>query len=235
MFRLHPLMLAVGAVLSSSVLAAEALQLDAMEIQADALGRSAHQMATAVTELNEETLLNRRASTVGEMIDGLPGVRSSSFGPGVGRPVIRGMEGPRAKVLNDGSELMDASSISPDHAVSVDAGSIERIEILGGPAALLYGSGAMGGVVNVIDGRIPTYVPEKGYEGTVDLRANSVADVGAGFMGITAGKGPVAVRVEGSKERAKPYRIPGSGHKQENSFNHTDNYSLGTSLILDSG
>ena len=235
MFRLHPLMLAVGAVFSSSVLAAEALQLDAMEINADALGRSAHEMATAVTALSEEDLLTRRASTIGEMIDGLPGVRSSSFGPGVGRPVIRGMEGPRVKVLNDGSEMMDASSISPDHAVSVDGGSIERIEVLRGPAALLYGSGAMGGVVNVIDGRIPTYVPEKGYEGVIDLRANSVANAGAGFMGITAGKGPFAVRVEGSKERAKPYRIPGAGHKQENSFNNMDSYSLGTSLVLDRG
>lgn len=111
-------------------------------------------------------------------------------------------------MLSDGVELLDASTISPDHAVTSEPLLAERIEVLKGPATLLYGGGAIGGVVNVIDKKIPTRVPEKGYEGELELRANSAANEGAGVFGITAGSGNFAVRAEGTKRQADPMKSP---------------------------
>ena len=85
------------------------------------------------------------AASLGDTLDGLPGVHSDTFGGGASRPVIRGQTAPRVKALSDGSELMDASAISPDHAVTTEPLLAERIEVLRGPAALLYGGGAIGG------------------------------------------------------------------------------------------
>ncbi|MCY1558604.1 putative TonB-dependent receptor [compost metagenome] len=75
----------------------------------------------------------------------MPGVHSSSFGAGASRPVIRGLDGARVRVLSDGVDTLDASTISPDHAVSLEPLLVERIEVLKGPATLLYGGGAIGG------------------------------------------------------------------------------------------
>src|SRR5690554_5939407 len=90
----------------------------------------------------------------------LPGARGSSFGAGVSRPVIRGMDGARVKVLSDGIDVLDASTLSADHAVTTEPLLLQQIEVLKGPATLLYGGGAVGGVVNLLDRKIPTQLPE---------------------------------------------------------------------------
>ncbi|WP_312935557.1 TonB-dependent receptor, partial [Stutzerimonas nitrititolerans] len=210
----HPLALAISLSFVPAAWAADPVELDAVVVSASGLARQSHEMTTPAEVLEGDELVLRREATLGETLESLPGVRSSSFGAGAARPVIRGLDGARVKVLSDGVELLDASTISPDHAVTSEPLLAERIEVLKGPATLLYGGGAIGGVVNVIDRKVPTYVPEKGYEGELELRANSVANEGAGVFGITAGSGNFAVRAEGTKRQADEYEIPGSPSRQ---------------------
>ncbi|OMG63329.1 TonB-dependent receptor [Stutzerimonas balearica] len=231
----NPLALAFGLVAFPCAQASEPVELPPVVVSASALGSAREAMTTAAQVVEGDELVLRREATLGETLDHLPGVRSSSFGAGAARPVIRGLDGARVKVLSDGVELLDASTISPDHAVTSEPLLAERIEVLKGPATLLYGGGAIGGVVNVIDKKIPTHVPEKGYEGELELRTNSVANEGAGVFGITAGSGHFAVRAEGTKRQADPYEIPGSPDKQEGSYNDTDSFNLGASFIGEHG
>ena len=114
-----------------------------------------------VTVLHDEELRLKASSTIGETLKNELGVNSQSWGNGVGIPVIRGQHGPRVRVLSNGLGNNDASQMSPDHASTTSPVLAERIEIIRGPATLLYGSGAIGGVVNVIDNRIPDKIPEK--------------------------------------------------------------------------
>lgn len=117
-------------------------------------------------------LLLRGKTTLGETLDGVPGVSSTYFGPNASRPIIRGLDGDRIRILGNGGATLDASSLSYDHAVTADPISIERIEVLRGPGALLYGGSAVGGVVNVIDNRIPReplFDEKGGVGGKVDL------------------------------------------------------------------
>lgn len=117
-------------------------------------------------------LLLRSKTTLGETLDGVPGVSSTYFGPNASRPIIRGLDGDRVRILGNGGATLDASSLSYDHAVTSDPISIERIEVLRGPGALLYGGSAVGGVVNVIDNRIPReplFDEKGGIGGKVDL------------------------------------------------------------------
>ena len=121
------------------------------------LGRT--DVAAPNSVLSGDALAARRSSTLGETLDGLPGVSASAFGPNASRPIIRGQDGDRIRLLTNGGASVDASGLSNDHAVPIDPLVVERLEVLRGPAALLYGGGAIGGVVNAIDHRIPDTVP----------------------------------------------------------------------------
>jgi outer membrane receptor protein involved in Fe transport len=151
--------------------------------------------------LSGNELVLSRESTLGETLEQLPGLRSSSFGADAGRPVIRGLDGARVKVLSDGVGVLDASTVSPDHVVTSEPLLAERIEVLKGPAALLYSGGAIVGVINVIDRKVPTYVPERDYEADLELRGNTIANERTGAFGITVGSGNFAYRAEGSKRK----------------------------------
>lgn len=130
-----------------------------------------------VSILSGDELRMKIAPTIGDTIDQEPGVTSQSFGPGVGQPVVRGQSGSRVQVLQNGLGSLDASSVSPDHANSLEPLWAESIEVIRGPAAaLLYGSGAIGGVVNVIDNRIPDAVPDSLIQGALEQRYSSVND-----------------------------------------------------------
>ncbi|MBK1715047.1 membrane receptor protein, partial [Rubrivivax gelatinosus] len=111
--------------------------------------------ASPVSVLAGDELVTRRGGTLGETLDGLPGVSQTGFGPNASRPVIRGLDGDRLRVLDNSGATIDASALSYDHAVPLDPLVATRIEVLRGPAALLYGGNAVGGVVNVLDNRIP--------------------------------------------------------------------------------
>lgn len=209
-----------------------------VRVSASGLGLSSDEMATPVSVLDGEELLMRQAATLGEVLDGEPGIHASHFGAGASRPVIRGMDGPRVQVLSDGSQLHDASTISPDHAVTSEPLLATQIEVLRGPSALIHGGSAMGGVINVLDNKIPTAVPSKGIEGMVQLRANTGAAEKAGAFSLTGGAGNFAVHAEGVARDAGDYRV-GSGwapdgeasRKVHGSFNRTDTGSLGLSWV----
>jgi len=142
--------------------------------------------AEAASSLSGDALAARRASTLGETLDGLPGVAASGFGPNASRPVIRGLDGDRVRMLDNGGAVIDASNLSFDHAVAIDPLVVERIEVLRGPAALLYGGNATGGVVNTIDNRIPR-VPITGLAGRADVRLGGASDERSGAVVLDAG------------------------------------------------
>ena len=112
------------------------------------------------TVLRRDAIVARLNTSLGELLSGLPGISSTFYGAGAGRPIIRGLGDDRIRVLENGIGTIDASSASPDHAVGADPVDARRIEVLRGAAALAYGGNAVGGVVNVIDETIPTKLPE---------------------------------------------------------------------------
>ncbi|MBY0453270.1 MAG: TonB-dependent receptor [Burkholderiaceae bacterium] len=245
-FALRPLPLAVALLLASVVHAqtpaatgaAVASTLSEVTVSASGLQLGSSDMATPVTVLEGDELWHRREATLGETLHSEPGITSSHFGAGASRPIIRGMDGPRVKVLSDGAELHDASTVSPDHAVASEPLLATQIEVLRGPSALVHGAGAMGGVVNVLDGKVPTVIPTKGYEGSAELRANSGAREGAGAFALTGGAGNMAVHIEGAKRDASDYRVGSGwagGSKVPGSLNQTDTGSLGLSWVGDQG
>ena len=205
-------------------------------VSANPLGLDLNSTTLPASVLEGDALIEQRTGTLGETLKNLPGVNSDTFGGGASRPVIRGQSAPRVKVLSDGSEVMDASSISPDHAVTVEPLLAERIEVLRGPATLLYGGGAIGGVVNVVDKKIPTAVPEKGIEAEAELRGATGTKERSGAVGITAGEGQFAVRVEGMKRRTSDYDVPDwPGGKLEGSYSESTQGSVGMSWITPRG
>ena len=211
-------------------------------VSASGLQLGANEMTTPTAVLEGDELVLRREATLGETLGSEPGITSSHFGAGASRPIIRGMDGPRVKVLSDGAELHDASTISPDHAVASEPLLATQIEVLRGPSALVYGGGAVGGVVNVLDGKVPTAIPQKGIEGSAELRANTGAGEGAGAFSLTGGAGNLAVHVEGVARDAGDYRV-GKGwapdgeptRKVPGSFNRTDTGSVGLSWVGERG
>lgn len=132
--------------------------LETIVVNADPFARTADALLQPTEILSGEDLDRHRGLTLGETLEHELGVSSADFGRGAGRPVIRGQGGPRVLLLENGLTAMDASDVSSDHAVSIDPAHAEQIEILKGPATLMYGSGAAAGVVNVVDGRLPTQV-----------------------------------------------------------------------------
>lgn len=122
--------------------------------------RAAGDVLGGVTVLGKEELTRDVRTSIGETLKDQPGVTASSFGPTASRPILRGLSGERVRILSDGIGSLDLSSSDPDHAVAINPLTAERIEVLRGPSALLFGSSAIGGVVNVIDTRIPRHVPD---------------------------------------------------------------------------
>ncbi|MGZ8346168.1 MAG: TonB-dependent receptor [Allosphingosinicella sp.] len=151
--------------------------------------RNRADLLSGTTVVSGEELARELRPTIGETLSRQPGVSATSFGPNASRPVLRGFQGERVRVLTDGIGSLDASNTSADHAVAINPLPADRIEVLRGPAALLFGSSAIGGVVNIVDSRIPRRVPEEAVhaEGILsygsaanELTANSAVDVPLG-------------------------------------------------------
>ncbi len=216
-FKKAPLSLAISVVATAGLLSGShvfaqsaASEPAVTEIRVTALGvdESADLIVAPFDVLERDALLTR-GGTLGDLLDGLSGVHANSYGGGASRPVIRGQTSPRTEILSDGSSVLDASDVSPDHAITVDPLLAQRVEVLRGPATLLYGGGAIGGVVNVLDDKIPTAMPENGYEGFVALRGNTVADEKAGAIGLTGRiSSNIALHFESSLRDADNYKAP---------------------------
>lgn len=156
--------------------------LQAMIVTSDPLGdRTVDEIIHPVTVVAGDKMEMRRAPSLGEFLDGLPGVANSDFGPGVGRPVIRGLQGSRVKVLHDGLGVNDVSGEGADHSVALEPAHARQVEVFRGPASLLYGSGAAGGVVNVRSNRFdPDFGDRMGLVGELAYGKNG-ADRRASF------------------------------------------------------
>lgn len=215
-----------------------AVTLQEVTVSASGTGRTVDDMSAPVTVLEGDALVQERGANLGETLDRQPGIQSTHFGAGASRPIIRGMDGARVKVLSDGAVIQDASTISPDHAVVSEPMLARQIEVLRGPSALIYGAGAIGGVVNVLDNKIPTAIPQKGYEGQVELRAGTGAKDAAGAVSMTGGAGQFAIHVEGMARNADDYRVGSGwtpGDKVAGSQARNGGGSVGLSWITDQG
>jgi iron complex outermembrane receptor protein len=218
--------------------------------------RTAEELIASTTVLQADDVTDRLSGGLGDTLNGLPGVTSTAFGPGASRPVIRGLGAERVQVLTNGVGVIDASSASPDHAVTGDPLGAERIEILRGPATLAYGGGALGGVVNVIDGLIQEARPAQafsaagyaGYTSVDDGRTGaarvvaSVADV-VGVLSWT-GRDAGDLEIPGYAESARLRALEeeeGEEHAQQdpgllgNSFVETRSLSGGLSFVGETG
>ncbi len=180
------------------------VQLETITLTADADQKNTNTVATL-----EQDQLSKAPSTLGDALQGLPGVVSGQFGAGASRPVIRGQEGARLKVTANASDTMDVSTLSPDHVITVDPQLAKSIEVIRGPESLLYGAGTPAGIVNVTDNKIPTQMPEKGYEAQAGFRYNTGNDEKMTHAGATVALGDqFALRLEGLTRRANNYIAP---------------------------
>lgn len=175
----------------------EPQQLEEVVVYSSGIKQTTTKSAKPVTVLSGEELRTKVGQTIGDTLSNELGVTNQSFGAGVGTPVIRGQAGPRVRVMQNSLGNNDASALSPDHANGVDPVIAERVEVLLGPSTLLYGNGAIGGIVNVIDNRIPEAVPDKLIGGAGEQRYDSATNESASALKLEGGKGNIAYHVDG--------------------------------------
>jgi iron complex outermembrane receptor protein len=196
--------------------------------------------AAPVNVVTAPELTRQAGSGLGAVLDWQPGVSSSSFGAGASRPILRGFDGPRVRILDAGLDSMDVSDTSPDHAVTLEPLLTERVEVLRGPSTLLYGSSAIGGAVNAIGKEMPRQrVDPQGYEGALEARYDTVSD-GETLLGYTTdGQDNWALTITGLDRDADAYEIPDDAQEEdaegstlENSFVETEQYSVGASWFF---
>ena len=227
------------------------------------LGVSSDQMVVPISILNGRELSLKRENTLAETLNSIPGVSNSSFGPSLGRPMIRGMDSDRIKILQNGVNNLDASNLSFDHGVSIDPLIIEQIDVIRGPATLLYGGGAVGGVVNAIDHRIPKEKFE-GITGRGEVRYGGANLEQSNAAVVDVGTGNFVMHFDAYNRDAKNLKIPGNAvsnrkrdtqswqvqeggaggfapsgeygiHKLINSQSETKGGAIGASMIFDRG
>jgi iron complex outermembrane recepter protein len=197
-------------------------------------------------QLSGAALAQRLGSTLGETLDNLPGIANSSFGPNVGRPTIRGMDGDRIRILQNSGANMDVSGLSFDHAVPIDPLTTERIEILRGPATLLYGGSAIGGVVNLIDNRIArerAFDSKGGVMGKAEVRAGGSANERSTGAMVETGTDKFAIHVDAFDRRTQNLKVPKNmscesgvnSIKVCNSASNTKGGAVGGTLLFDRG
>ena len=214
-------------------------------VTASADSRRESEVYQPVNVLSEEELAVRLRPTLGETLAQEPGVSSTSFGAGASRPVIRGLGADRIRVLEEGVGTGDVSNVSPDHAVSVDPANAEQIEIVRGPATLLYGSNAVGGVVNVISNRIPSRATTDPFSGTIETRFSSASEEKSNMFVFNGGAGELAWHADFTLRDTNDYEIPAPAdplddpdHFEgvlENSSLQSRSGTLGGSWITDRG
>ena len=182
-----------------------------------------------VTVVTDRDILATQGATITDSIDEKPGIIGSTFSPGSSRPIIRGLDNTRVRVQENGIGSHDVSTLSEDHAVPIDPFSADKIEVIRGPATLRYGSGAIGGVVAVENGRIPSAIPRGGFKGKLTGGLTSVDEGKEGAFSATAGTHGFAVHVDGFRRDAEDYDTPDG--EEFNSFVEADGLAGGFSLI----
>lgn len=212
------------------------------------LGSSLFELADPVNVLEGRGLMLKQQPTLGATLEQEVGVTSTNFGPNASRPIIRGLGGFDIRLLNNGIGIIDASSASPDHAVAVSPFAVERIEVVRGPAAIMYGGGAIGGVVNTIDSRIALQPLERPFAGAASYRYDSQNVLNAGGARIDGGNSRFALHADAYATRNNDLKIPGYAWTSDvqairgepgpfgtlpNSQGETESYGLGATTFFD--
>ncbi|MFT7721508.1 MAG: TonB-dependent receptor [Roseateles sp.] len=187
-FALAPLAAAVLSLSAAAALAAPAAteSLDKVVVTGNPL--KSQVLAQPSDSLSGDELVLTRTANLGDTLQGLPGVATTHFGPNASRPVIRGLDGDRVRILNNSGASVDASNLSFDHGVAIDPLVIDKVEVLRGAAALLYGGNAVGGVVNTLDNRIPRTLID-GLSGAAELRLGGASRDKSGAVVLDGGSG----------------------------------------------
>ncbi len=201
--------LATLTLLACSAWAHENATLEPVVVTGNPLG--ATELIAPTDQLSGTELLLRSQSTLGETLNGMPGVSSTYFGPNASRPVIRGQDGDRISILNNGNASLDLSALSYDHAMTLDPLLIERVEVLRGPGVLQYGGSAVGGVVNVIDGRIhrePLFDEKGGVAGKLDAGYATGNKEQGGAVVLDGGTNRYTIHVDAMSRRTEDVSVP---------------------------
>ena len=212
------------------------------------LGSSLFELADPVNVLQGRGLLLKQQPTLGATLEQEVGVSATNFGPNASRPIIRGLGGFDIRLLNNGIGLLDASSASPDHAVAVSPFAVDRIEVVRGPAAVMYGGGAIGGVVNTIDSRIALQPLDRPFAGAASYRYDAQNDLSAGGARVDGGNERFALHADAYASRNGDLKIPGYAWTPEvqatrgeagpsgtlpNSQGESQSYGLGATTFFD--
>lgn len=184
------------------------IDLESVAVTGNPLGVGSDDLVVPVSVLNGRELSLRREGTLGETLNGIPGVTATQFGPNASRPVIRGLDAERVRIMQNGIGVLDASSLSFDHAVGIDPLIIEQIDVVRGPAALLYGGSAMGGVVNAIDHRIPKEKLD-GVTGRAETRFGGPDSTRNGAAVLDVGNGVLAIHLDAYTRKTSDLEING--------------------------
>ncbi|PHR83523.1 MAG: TonB-dependent receptor [Colwellia sp.] len=179
--------------------------MEVLDVYATPLHSSTIESALPVNVISGDDLKLKQASTLGETLKNEVGVHSSFYGSVASSPIIRGLDGPRVLITQNGLDAGDASRVGADHAVATETSTATQIEVLRGPATLFYGSGAIGGVVNVVDNRVPT-----SSDTLVDwlLQYNDVSNEKQGSFSLQTGNDNIAVHLDGFWRDAGDYKLP---------------------------
>ncbi|MBB5350999.1 iron complex outermembrane receptor protein [Haloferula luteola] len=227
--------------------------LDAIVVTANRSGQTLFEQVQPATVLTGRDLLKRMAPTLGETLNREPGVSSTYFGPGASRPVVRGLGDDRVRILQNGTSVLDVSNVSPDHAVALDPLSMQAVEVVRGPATLLYGPNTMGGVVNVMDDRIAKERFEGPWpSGRLGLMGGSADELFSQSGALTWGTGPWVFHLDGFNRETEDIEIPGFARSERlrltdpagtpqpygtlpNSATHSKGAGVGISYVGDAG
>ncbi|MBM4197776.1 MAG: TonB-dependent receptor [Gammaproteobacteria bacterium] len=207
--RFHARALALFAVSLSAHAAQGRDKVEQIIVTALPLTQRLEDVAQPTQVLGGDELRAGIEASIGETLAQLPGTSSSYFGPAASRPLIRGLGGERLQVLEDGLGSLDASALSPDHAVTVEPLLAEQVEVLRGPATLLYGNGTVGGVVNVVTSRIPAYARDEQLGGAAEVRGNTALHEAAATGRLDATLGRFGLHLDGYRRETDDVRIDG--------------------------
>jgi iron complex outermembrane recepter protein len=205
----HSLRIAIAAMLVSPVALAQESKLEEVIVTSTALRESPLEVAQPTEVVAGDELRRQIAGSIGETLSKELGMSSTYFGPTASRPIIRGLGGYRVQTLQDALASLDVAGLSQDHAVTVESVVSKQIEIIKGPAALLYGSGAAGGLVNVVTNRIPMSKAQRLFSGAVEVRGDTAEDERTGAVAVDGGTGLFAFHADYFDRETDDVEIPG--------------------------
>ncbi|MEP4889503.1 MAG: TonB-dependent receptor [Aliiglaciecola sp.] len=222
--------------------------IEVIDIVGAPIHMSVMESASPVSVLSGESLRRQQASTLGDTLEKLPGVQTNFHGNVASTPIIRGLSGPRVLIAQNGLDVSDVSRVGPDHSVATEASTSQQIEVLRGPATLFYGSGAVGGVVNVVDGRVPT---DNTTRGEWLLETNSADEKQLATFNVTTGYESFGFYADGYWRESEDYEVPVEAEVEEEEHDHeeeeshdyvvensaekSNGFTLGASYLFDEG